>query len=106
MYKVESTWFVLFVSIGFFGLIALSLALVNDTRMDDGVVHFTEMHWWENLLALYSVVAIFSNIFASASHAYGNNIKWVWVNVVFWPASFYYTWKVFLKVKQHDKLHT
>ena len=106
MSKVESTWFVFFVSVGLLSGLTLIISFLNDARMTDGVIQFNEMYWWENLITLYFGVSVLSNVFASASHAFGNNIRWVWINVVFWPASFYYTWKVFVKAKQDDKVST
>jgi hypothetical protein len=98
---VESKGFVIFVTLGLACFVFLGLYLGGDIQMKDGVVTGSEMLWWEISLFVYALIAVFSNIIASSKHAFTtNSAKWGWVNILIWPASYYYTWRTFLNTKR------
>jgi len=101
MTPIEKTSFVLFVTGGLLSSLILSSFFLGDLRMIDGMVPLAEMTWWESVLFVYVFIGIFLNIFVAARHAFANgSLGWGWANLLLWPLSFFYTWKIYLGSKR------
>jgi hypothetical protein len=95
MAAYQSKSFAVAVSVGFLCFLVLAWHFSNDSRMVDGVVSGGEMQWWEVALLFYAIVAVLTNIVVSAKHAFSTgNSTWGWLNIILWPLSIYYTWRV------------
>ena len=98
---IAKRWFLYGTTLGLGIFVLMGVYSHLDPRAADGSLSFGEMTLVEKAGFVYIFPSVFSMIGAAWVHAFSNQVKWWrWLNIVIWPCSFVYAWRLYLSLKQ------
>ena len=97
----------LFASSIFIITIIYVIVFLDDPRMADGSLDYSEAYIWEMILLTVFPFLTFHAMYTAAKHAYKAGRKWLAVlSVIAWPFSYIYLgWAIYFDEPSYDKHH-